>query len=423
MSELKIACEQSATKGPDPLTCTVVRLDGFIDAPNYPRFEKTMERLVEGGRHHLILDFRKVQYINSTGISAIIRFHSACEEGGGKLALARVGRNVGLTMHLLGITSVVPFLRSISEAMAVVAGERAAGPTPALGDEEAPLEVPVIEAEPSGEGGTVAMLVPRAGHFSEIVRTRVGRSDGRIHLSHSASDLLANVDHWRPDLVVIDQRVEGSDRIVEEMKVDGDHGLASVILIYPRGTDASGEQDFRVWENDYLVDPFDLSNLFVLTDNEVKRVSHDRKQFTQQVRFQFTTANPSIEKGLRLARRLIDRLQMAEANRTALVAAFKEAIDNAARHGNQSRPEARITVDYVVDPRRVTVLVEDEGSGFDHEYFLSQIDSKEAFERAKERIRTGSRGGLGILLMHKCSDRLEYHGKGNIVRLEKRIGA
>ena len=44
------------------------------------------------------------------------------------------------------------------------------------------------------------------------------------------------------------------------------------------------------------------------------------------------------------------------------------------------------------------------------------------FERAKERIRAGNRGGLGILLMHKCSDRLEYTGRGNVVRIEKNLG-
>ena len=52
---------------------------------------------------------------------------------------------------------------------------------------------------------------------------------------------------------------------------------------------------------------------------------------------------------------------------------------------------------------------------------MAQIDSKEAFERAKERIRQGNRGGLGILLMHKCSDRLEYTGRGNVVRIEKTL--
>jgi len=81
-----------------------------------------------------------------------------------------------------------------------------------------------------------------------------------------------------------------------------------------------------------------------------------------------------------------------------------------------------VIVTFVVDPKRATFLIQDEGEGFDHVYYMSQIDSKEAFERAKERIRAGNRGGLGILLMHKCSDRLEYTGRGNVVRIEKQLG-
>jgi len=69
------------------------------------------------------------------------------------------------------------------------------------------------------------------------------------------------------------------------------------------------------------------------------------------------------------------------------------------------------------------VIVEDQGKGFDFEYYLSRIDSREAFEKARRRIlEGGQRGGLGILLMHKCCNRLEYSGAGNIVRLEKNLG-
>ena len=37
---------------------------------------------------------------------------------------------------------------------------------------------------------------------------------------------------------------------------------------------------------------------------------------------------------------------------------------------------------FLVDHKKVTVLVEDEGKGFDFEYYLSRIDSREAFEKA-----------------------------------------
>ena len=118
---------------------------------------------------------------------------------------------------------------------------------------------------------------------------------------------------------------------------------------------------------------------------------------------------------------MISKLPLTETEKNALQSALKEGVDNAVRHGNKESKGGRVTVNYVVDPRRVTMLVEDEGDGFDHEFFLSQIEEKDAFDRAKERMREGGRGGLGILLMHRCSDRLEYLGKGNVVRIEKAL--
>ena len=80
MSTLNISYEQHATGGDEPLPYTLVQLDGFIDAPNYPRFEQALERLIDSGRHHLVLECRAVEYINSTGISGIIRFHNQCQK-------------------------------------------------------------------------------------------------------------------------------------------------------------------------------------------------------------------------------------------------------------------------------------------------------------------------------------------------------
>ena len=50
--------------------------------------------------------------------------------------------------------------------------------------------------------------------------------------------------------------------------------------------DVSRRDGFRVWENDYLTDPFELMHLFVLTESELKRVPRDRHMVSQQVHFQ-----------------------------------------------------------------------------------------------------------------------------------------
>jgi len=427
MSELKILTEERRTPGPRSQPYTLVHLEGFIDAPNYREFEAELEKLVRAHHIHLVLDFRQVQYINSTGISAIIRFHESCRERGGQLILIQVSRNVGLTMHLLGITSLVPFLRDEAEAAAAIeSGESDLSTSVdfdgADGADRAPREIPVLVESAPEAAGTAVLVVPSGGPFASILERRVAMLNGRFHLCHDVETVLRNLEEWKPDLVVMDQRVGGVDEFVERLKIDSDSPLTSVIVIYPRGTEVDRQQEFRIWENDYLVDPFDLMKLFVLAETELRRVPKDRNLFSQQVRFEFASIRDAMDKGLKLGNRLLSKLDVSDADRTALYAAFKEAVENAAAHGNRFDPGKRIVVTFVVDPRRATFLVQDEGEGFDHVYYMSQIDSKEAFERAKERIRAGNRGGLGILLMHKCSDRLEYSGRGNVVRIEKNLG-
>lgn len=440
MPRLGIRTEKRQTPGDSPRSYVLVRLEGLIDAPNFLAFETALEKLLRANEVRVVLDFRGVQYINSTGISSLIRYHGAFTERGGGLTLIQVGRNVGLTMHLLGVTSIVPFLKNLTDAEQHLAEGRTGVPdadflevpgyasaseriaaSEQTASSEHPRRVPVLVERPAKVAGTVVLLVPRVGPFTKIFRHRLSNLNGKYHLVHTLDELKASLDRWQPDLVVLDRRAGQVDEFIEGLRTTPGRSLTSVIVLYEKGADVRSFSGFRVWENDYLVDPFELMNLFVLTERELQRVPRDRRIFSQQVQFQFSSDQASLERSLQLTNQLIHSLNLSESYNTALYAAVKEAIDNAVKHGNQYKSDARVTVNFLVDQRKVTVIVEDEGQGFDYEYFLSQIDSQEAFERAKQRIRSGARGGLGILLMHKCADRLEYSGSGNVLRLEKNL--
>ena len=142
------------------------------------------EKLIESGRHHIVLDFKGVEYINSTGISGIIRFHHRqCSTAGGLLVLARVARNVGITMHLLGVTSVVAVAGKLEEAEKALQGE-----TLAPAEEGSERKMPVIADKP-GPTGTVALLLPGKGNFADICKKRVEDRGGKTFLYGSPAEL------------------------------------------------------------------------------------------------------------------------------------------------------------------------------------------------------------------------------------------
>ena len=167
-----------------------------------------------------------------------------------------------------------------------------------------------------------------------------------------------------------------------------------------------------------------MGEFFALTEAELLRVPKDREVFSQQVRFDFRARAGCVDKAYKLSDLVIRQAMEDEDDITSLYAAVKEGIDNAVVHGNRRNEELRVEVNFLVDNTKVTVLVEDQGKGFDWEYYLDRLNREDAFEEAKKRIvEEGMRGGLGILLMSRCADRIHYAGFGNILRLEKNISA
>jgi serine/threonine-protein kinase RsbW len=410
-----------------------LELDGFIDAAQQVGFERALNDAARTRATSLIVDFRRVQYINSSGISALIRSFEVYRARGGVLCLAAVARPVGLSMHLLGVTSLIPFAKDLEAARALV-DDHAAGKSAGESAQSQALAAPGAETvtprkvflRETGQArtptGKVMVISPSKNRFTSVLRRYFGRLNGDYHLALDTREALRAFKTLDPDLVVVDHRCDPKGEFVSRLKVQKRHSLTSIIKIYSSTDDVDAQLDFKVWENDYLVDPFEMLELFSLTEAELRRVPKDRKVFSQQVRFQFRTVPDSIEKAYKLSDLVIRQALTIEDDVTALYAAVKEGIDNAVVHGNRSQAQKRVDVNFLVDQSKVTVLIEDEGKGFDFEYYLSRLTRKEAFEEARRRILDeGIRGGLGILLMSKCSDRIEYSAPGNVLRLEKNV--
>jgi anti-sigma regulatory factor (Ser/Thr protein kinase) len=110
-----------------------------------------------------------------------------------------------------------------------------------------------------------------------------------------------------------------------------------------------------------------------------------------------------------------------EAYRT--LSAFREAIDNAARHGNEESPEKYLTVTLAQDDERISIEVKDEGPGFDSEEFIEASRTKHAAEKVREHVSIGKAGGLGIRLMLECLDEVRFDDNGTRLTLVKLRGA
>jgi anti-anti-sigma factor len=95
---------------------TALVLFGELGVATASRLQKTVARLcADGALHRLTIDLRGLDFIDSTGLAAIVFAGRLCERCGGELALIRGQDTVQQVFALTGLLDELPF-RGAEEA-------------------------------------------------------------------------------------------------------------------------------------------------------------------------------------------------------------------------------------------------------------------------------------------------------------------
>ena len=89
--------------------------------------------------------------------------------------------------------------------------------------------------------------------------------------------------------------------------------------------------------------------------------------------------------------------------------AMEEAFTNALKHGNQSSPDKKIFVEFLITPEKLDVSITDEGAGF----IVDDVPDP----RCNHNLYKSS--GRGVLLIKAYMDVVEYNDRGNCVHMVK----
>jgi len=133
------------------------------------------------------------------------------------------------------------------------------------------------------------------------------------------------------------------------------------------------------------------------------------------------TTREGVEAANAIAERFVESCPLDEVPMQSLVYALKEATSNAERHGNKHQADKLIRLTLFRDNEEIVIAVEDEGPGFDFVRQLEKSSKGDAVEAARETYRQGKIGGLGIRLILKCVDRIEYQKEGSKLVLIKYV--
>ncbi|MBI4230446.1 MAG: ATP-binding protein [Planctomycetes bacterium] len=412
----------------------VVKLKGFINAASIQEFESMLDELLLEKRLDVVLDFNQVGYVNSTGISAIVNYHHSWRAKGDDLALIRVHRSVAVVMHQLGLTPIVPILKDEQEALDYLERATSGARVHATFEDwlakrrgtpgdaaKSPYLLPLARTQPIEIPANLSVLIiePTPDPFTDVLERRLKKRRAAVRLVHDCVEALRIFDQVNPSVIILRDSVPQADEFLAKIKVERGKSLASVIKVCTPREKELAPPEFKIWENDSFAEPFEIQELFTLTEHELRRVPQDRKIVLHHTRFQFRTTDLNLERAHKLSHDLVHRSGLPEDQAQAMTAAVKEAIDNGVRHGHRSNQKKVVDVTFLLDREKILVTVEDQGEGFDYRFYVDQLRDEDAYVRARKVHESGRRGGLGILLMYRCCDKIEYLGRGNIVRLTK----
>ena len=267
----------------------------------------------------------------------------------------------------------------------------------------------------------IMLVVPKKNFFTAVMASRLASARSEVTVVAGEDEALAKFPEVKPDLIVLDVGLAGGERICEAVKQNRKTAMTAIVQICSEGQDPNKVSDLAALPDEHISEPFELTDLVKLSESELGRFAEERNYFEHEMRFRLQTKEELVERSNDIVLKVLEQSGLTQEAREACAVAFREAIDNAARHGNRSNENRYIDVQYLLDREKVTVAVTDEGDGFDTEVYLSRGVTGNPVDAARERNDAGGAGGLGIMLMLKCVDKLEYNYVGNKISLTRYI--
>jgi stage II sporulation protein AA (anti-sigma F factor antagonist) len=106
-------------------SCLIVNIEGDLDLHTAEHFKQQVDEKITAGNHNLILNFTQVNFVDSSGIGAILSKYKQLNNLGGKLVIANISPQIKRIFEVSGILRVIDIYSSEKEAVKKIAkGEK-----------------------------------------------------------------------------------------------------------------------------------------------------------------------------------------------------------------------------------------------------------------------------------------------------------
>ncbi|NJL85526.1 MAG: STAS domain-containing protein [Leptolyngbyaceae cyanobacterium SM1_1_3] len=97
-------------------TCQIFRLTGLLDAFSEPTFRKVLASCIDGGPAHVILDLSGIDFVDSSGLGAMVQMVKKAQTAGGSLQVVSNPR-VTQTVKLVRLEKFLSLQPSVDAAV------------------------------------------------------------------------------------------------------------------------------------------------------------------------------------------------------------------------------------------------------------------------------------------------------------------
>ena len=272
-----------------------------------------------------------------------------------------------------------------------------------------------------------ALIVDDEKELAAILAENMKRWGFEPTMLHEGKEVVEWVRKNRPAVVLLDLMLPDVDgyAICETLKLDRETNMIPIIMITALTEHADKVHGLQVGANTYLTKPFTAETVHHAIQNALNWLEDLKPNGTQgEIRFQFQSDTHYLEELNHLLGALFLFSGLTKQQVHQLTTAVRELGTNAIEWGHQRKADLIVTVDYRIDPEKVTIDIKDTGPGFDPSNLPHASKPDDPFGHMMVREALGMReGGFGILMSRGLVDEMAYNEKGNSVRLVKYFGA
>jgi DNA-binding response OmpR family regulator len=269
------------------------------------------------------------------------------------------------------------------------------------------------------------LIVDDERDTNDILASLVKARDFEPVQLYSGAQVAEAVRAQVPDIILLDLMLPDHDGFVicDQLKRNRETNLIPVIMVTALHDPNHRTAGVRVGANGYLTKPFTTEQFYETIDKALAwRKEHEERGTAGEINFDVRSETTYLQQVNDMLADMFAHTPLTERQIKDLRQAVMEMGGNAIEWGHGKNAELVLTIVYRIDPEGITLIIRDQGPGFNPKKIPHAASDEDPIGHLDVRNDLGIReGGFGIMLAKGLVDEFRYNEKGNEVTLIKRF--